>query len=102
MRYEPLNEFFVNLPFAYYFSYFALRLRDFTLALNRVFLDKVEKNPARLLHVYEDFQDELMFVADLLNIGNKEVTMIMVNSLFYYYIIPIICKTLVAATKVVY
>ena len=99
-EYPPLKNYMMNLPIIKYFCYFACRLTDMTLQLNYLagynFFYKFNNyknyvfNYERFKLFHDDLIDEILFIQDLLSINDEEISSILLNSLLYYYICPLL------------
>ena len=99
-EYPPLKNYMMNLPIIKYFCYFACRLTDMTMQLNYLagynFFYKYNNyknyvfNYERFKLFHDDLIDEILFIQDLLSINDEEISSILLNSLLYYYICPLL------------
>ena len=99
-EYTPLKNYFINLPMLKYFCYFAIRLTDMTIQLNYLtgynHLYKYNNyknfnfNYDNLKLYHDDIIDEILYFQDLLSINDSQISSIVINSLLYYYICPLL------------
>ena len=99
-EYEPLKNYFINLPMIKYFCYFACRLTDMTMQLNYLagytFFYKYNNfknyvfNYERFKLFHDDLVDEILYIQDLLSINDEKISSIILNSLLYYFICPLL------------
>jgi len=99
-EYPPLKEFIMSLPIIKFFCFIACRLTDMTIDLNEFAgynnLYKYNINPEfefkyeRLKALHDDLIDEILYVNDIFGINDSQITFIFLNSLFYYYICPLL------------
>ena len=99
-EYPPLKNYLMNLPLIKYFCYFACRLTDMTMQLNYFagynffYTYNNFKNYVftydrfRLYH--DDLIDEILYIQDLLSINDEQITSMLLNSLLYYFICPLL------------
>ena len=99
-EYAPLKNYLMNLPLIKYFCYFSCRLTDMTMQLNYLagynfyYTYNHFKNYVftydrfRLYH--DDLIDEILYIQDLLSIHDEQITSMLLNSLLYYYICPLL------------
>ena len=99
-EYPPLKNYLMNLPLIKYFCYFACRLTDMTMQLNYLagynffYTYNNFKNYVftydrfRLYH--DDLIDEILYIQDLLSINDEQITSMLLNSLLYYFICPLL------------
>ena len=98
--YPPLKEFVMSLPIIKFFCFISCRLTDMTLELNesagynvlynynnnKVFQFKYEKLKA----LHDDIIDEILYINDVFGINDSQITFVLLNSLCYYYICPLL------------
>ena len=86
-----LQEHFIELPSISYLANLACHLRDMCIKIN----DEVEnKNINNLPYLYDDLIDEVAYIDDLLNLNLDKINYIIINCVFYYFIIPVLCGAL--------
>ena len=99
-EYQPLKDFIMSLPIIKFFCFISCRLTDMTLELNEFagynilynynndteFKFKYEKLKA----MHDDIIDEILYVNDILGINDSQITFVFLNSLFYFYICPLL------------
>ena len=86
-----IQDHFIELPSVSYFANLACHLRDICLKIN----DEMEKKDiANLGYLFDDLIDEATYIDDLLNLNLNKINYIIINSIFYYLIIPVICASL--------
>ena len=99
-EYRPLKDFIMSLPIIKFFCFISCRLTDMTLELNefagynvlynynndKEFKFKYE----RLKAMHDDIIDEILYVNDVLGINDSQISFVFLNSLFYYYICPLL------------
>ena len=99
-EYAPLKNYLMNLPLIKYFCYFACRLTDMTMQLNYFagynffytynnFKNYIF-NYDRFKIYHDDLIDEILYIQDLLSIHDEQISSILLNSLLYYYICPLL------------
>ena len=99
-EYAPLKNYLMNLPLIKYFCYFACRLTDMTMQLNYFagynffytynnFKNYIF-NYDRFKIYHDDLIDEILYIQDLLSIHDEQISSILINSLLYYYICPLL------------
>ena len=99
-EYPPLKNYMMNLPMLKYFCYFACRLTDMTMQLNYLagytFYYKYNNfknftfNFETLKLFHDDLIDEILYIQDLLSINDEQFSSIILNSLLYYFICPLL------------
>ena len=79
-----LIEYLCSLPSLSYFCFISCRLKD-----NLILISK-ENNYENFKFLQEDIVDELIFIQDILFLKISKINHIIINSLFYYCIMPYI------------
>ena len=82
LKNENIISYFSKLPTINYFAYLSCYLNDIT----NLFLDSGE------VGLFEDMIDFLMYINDILEIQDKTINYIFINSLFSYFILPNLCN----------
>ena len=99
-EYAPLKEYVMSLPIITFFCFISCRLTNMTLDLNeyagynvlynynnnKEFLFKYEKLKA----LHDDLIDEILYINDVFGINDSQITFVLLNSLCYYYICPLL------------
>ena len=90
----------LSLPAIKFFCFISCRLTDITLDLNesagynvlykfnntKEFIFKYEKLKA----LQDDILDDILYINDLFGINDSQITYVLLNTLFYYYIGPLL------------
>ena len=82
-----LIEYICSLPSLSYFCFLSCRLKDSLISLSK------ENNFETFKSIQEDIIDELIFIQDILYLKIEKINHIIINSLFYYCILPYILNT---------
>ena len=82
-----LIEYICSLPTLSYFCFVCCRLKDTLISLSK------ENNFEKFKSFQEDVVDELIFIQDILHLNINKINHIIINSLFYYCIMPYILNT---------
>ena len=99
-EYQPLKDYMLSLPVIKFFCFISCRLNDITLDLNesagynvlykynntKEFKFKYEKLKA----LQDDILDDILYINDLFGINDCQITYVLLNTLFYYYIGPLL------------
>ena len=94
--YKPLNKYFSSLPTISYFCFLACQLKDEIIFLS----NEIEKNKNNINNnnkiktIIKDIKNNLIHIQNIFNIGCIIINYILINSLFYYCIIPYILYNL--------
>ena len=91
-----LQEHFTELPSISYLANLACHLRDICIKINN---DVENKNCNNLQYLYDDLIDEATYIDDLLNLNLNKINYIIINCMFYYFILPVICGALSETTN---
>ena len=86
-----IQNYFGKLPSISYFSDLICHLRDICYKLNEGINNS---NTNNIMYSFDDLVDETLFIDDLLNLNLTKINYILINNLFYYLILPVICGAL--------
>ena len=98
-EYLPLKEFLMSLPIIKFFCFIACRLTDMTIDLNefagynilyKYNSQEFEFKYEKLKALHDDLIDEILYVNDIFGINDSQITFVFLNTLFYYYICPLL------------
>ena len=81
IKYTPIKEYFLKLPTVSYFIFIVCRLRD----TSQNFIMNGSDQDS-----YEDVIDDLMYINDIMGMKIEKINHILINAMFYYYIMPIL------------
>ena len=90
-----IQNYFGKLPSIGYFSDLICHLRDICYKLNEGINNS---NTNNIMYSFDDLVDETLFIDDLLNLNLTKINYILINNLFYYLILPVICGALCSNT----
>ena len=90
-----IQNYFGKLPSISYFSDIACHLRDISYKLNEGINNN---NINNISYYFDELIDETLFLDDLLNLNLNKINFILLNNLFYYFILPIICGKICSKT----
>ena len=91
-----IQDHFIELPSVSYLANLACHLRDICLKMNN---DIEKRKINNLQYLYDDLIDEASYIDDLLNLNLNKINYIIINCVFYYLIIPVICGALSEKTN---
>lgn len=98
-EHEALREYLTSVPILKYFCFLSCRLTDMTIEMNRLAgynmlynynVQPLDFNYDNLKGLQDDLIDEILYLNDILSINNSQISFILLNSLLYYYICPLI------------
>ena len=103
-EYPPLKEYLMSLPILKYFCFLSCRLTDMTLELNKLagynilynynLSPEFDFNYEKLKGMHDDLIDEILYLNDILSINDSDISFVLLNSLLYYYICPLLLGSL--------
>ena len=94
IKYDKIEEHFCQLPSISYFQNISCHLRDICIKFNEEII-----NNGRFNDYFDDIIEELLFIDDIFHLNLKKVNFILLNSIFYYFILPILCGSIVTKEK---
>ena len=102
-EHQPLKEYLVSLPILKYFCFLSCRLVDMTIEINRyagyeiLYNYNCNNNKGefifnypKLKAIHDDLIDEILYLNDILSINDPQISYVLLNSLLYYYICPLL------------
>ena len=90
-----IQNYFGKLPSIAFFSDIVCHLRDICYKINEGINSN---NINNILYSFDDLLDETLFIDDILNLNLNKINFILMNNLFYYFILPIICGAICKKT----
>ena len=91
-----IEEHFSKLPAVLYFVKIVCHLRDYCLQIKE---EIKNKNNKKLTYLFDDLYDELIYIDDLLNLRIEKINYILLNCLFYFFILPVLCGSICNENK---
>ena len=91
-----IEQHFSKLPSILYFVRIVLRLRDICFQIKEQINNK---NNKQISYLFDDLYDEIIYVDDLLNLKKEKINYILINCLFYFFIIPFLCGSICNKNK---
>lgn len=98
LDYPPLIEHFCCLPAITYFTNISCSFRDLIIKMNNKIMND-DSNYSGLYDYHDEIITEILFFQDILSVGNIKISNILINSLFYYTILPLLCGSLISIKK---
>ena len=93
---DKIEQHFSKLPSVLYFVKIVLRLRDICFQIKEHINNK---NNKQISYLFDDLYDEIIYVDDLLNLKKEKINYILINCLFYFFIIPFLCGSICNKNK---
>lgn len=98
LKYEPILDYFTSLPSVSYFPFMALAFRDLILKMNeKIILD--DNNYQELHSIQDDIVIDILFFQDILSLKITKISNLLINALYYYVILPLLCGSLVSISR---
>ena len=91
-----IQEHFSKLPTILYFVKIVCHLRDICLEIKE---EIKNKNNKKISYLFDDLFDEIIYIDDLLNLRMEKINYIILNCLFYFFILPILCGSICNINK---
>ena len=93
---SKIQEHFSKLPTILYFVKIVCHLRDICLEIKE---EIKNKNNKKISYLFDDLFDEIIYIDDLLNMRMEKINYIILNCLFYFFILPILCGSICNINK---
>ena len=94
IKYDKIEDFFCQLPAISYFPNLCCHLRDICIK----FQEEIY-NEKKYDDYFDDIIEELYFFDDIFSLKLEKINYILLNSLFYYFILPILCCSFLTQKK---
>ena len=98
LNFEPLIDYFSSLPAIQYFSYLSLVIRDLIIKLNEEITGS-DYSYNGLLSIQDDIIIDILFIQDIFSLENAKITNILINNLFHFTILPLLCGSICAINR---
>lgn len=73
-----------------------MRLHTLSIKLN----DEILSDDQQLLkNIHDDLVDDILFLQDIFSLKITKITYVLTNCLFYYFIMPLLCSSLISMQK---
>ena len=92
MKYSPSIDYICSLPMLTYFIFISCRLRDEIKILNKKIIRNKEEE---CMMLQEEIINDIMYIQDIFSINIEKVNFILINCIFHYIILPVICNSLI-------
>ena len=104
-EYKPLKDYLLSLPILKYFCFLSCRLTDMTIEINHLagynilynynLISDFDFNYDKLKGIHDDLIDEILYLNDILSINDTQISFVLLNSLLYYYICPLLLGSII-------
>ena len=91
-----IEEHFSKLPALLYFVKVVFHIKNYCLQIKE---EIKNKNNKKLSYLFDDLYDELIYIDDLLNLKIEKINYILINCLFYFLILPVLCGSICNENK---
>lgn len=98
MRFDPIYDYLATLPTISYFPFLACNLRDLVIKLNDEVIS--DDNFKLLNDIHDEILDLILYVQDIFSLKIQRINYILINSLFYYLVLPLLVGSIVSISKV--
>jgi len=71
-----------------------MRLRTLTINLSNE--TSINGNQQILKNIHDDLIDDILYIQDIFSLKINRITYILINTIFYYYIMPLLCSSLIS------
>ena len=92
INHPPCIDYICTLPMLTYFIFISCRLRDEIKTLNKK-IKRNKKEDCMILH--EQIISDIMYLQDIFSIGIVKINFILINCIFHFLIVPVICNSLI-------
>ena len=92
INHPPCIDYICTLPMLTYFIFISCRLRDEIKTLNK----KIKRNKKEdCLILHEQIISDIMYLQDIFSINIVKINFILINCIFHYLILPVICNSII-------
>lgn len=99
IKYESIQDHFIQLPTVEYFIFIVLYLRDLIFKLDDELNNSSSPNNKVLSNLIGDILDEILFLSDLFELHLRKISYVLMNTIFSNLIMPLLCESLVTKSK---
>ena len=92
INHPPCIDYICTLPMLTYFIFISCRLRDEIKTLNKK-IKRNKKEDCMILH--EQIISDIMYLQDIFSIGIVKINYILINCIFHFLILPVICNSII-------
>lgn len=98
LNHELIYKYLCSLPSVTYFCFLACRLRDITISLNSTIIKNDQSCDDNAFYdskcILDDIVDEILYLQDIFSLKIIQINHILINCLFYYWLLPFIYRGL--------
>ena len=96
LKNEKIEEYFCKLPSLLYFLKIICHFKDICIQIK----DQINnKNNKKVSYLFDDLYDEMIYIDDLLNLKIEKISFIIINYMFYFFIMPVLCQSICNENK---
>ena len=92
IKHKESIDYMCSLPMISYFIFISCRLRDEIKTLNKKLIRNKKED---CLILQERVIDDIMYLQDIFSINIGKINYVLINSIFHFLILPVICKAIV-------
>ena len=96
LKNKKIEEYFCKLPSILYFLKIICHFKDICIKIKE---QMNNKNNKKVSYLFDDLYDEMIYIDDLLNLKIEKISFIIINYMFYYFIIPVLCQSICNENK---
>lgn len=96
LKNRKIEEYFCKLPSILYFLKIISHFKDICIQIKEQINNK---NNKKATYLFDDLYDEMIYIDDLLNLKIVKISFIIINFMFYFFIMPVLCQSICTENK---
>lgn len=96
LKNKKIEEYFCKLPSILYFLKIIYNFKYICIQIKEQISNK---NNKKVSYLFDDLYDEMIYIDDLLNLKIEKISFIIINFMFYFFIIPVLCQSICHENK---
>ena len=96
LKNRKIEEYFCKLPSILYFLKIISHFKDICIQIKEQINNK---NNKKATYLFDDLYDEMIYIDDLLNLKIEKISFIIINFMFYFFIMPVLCQSICTENK---
>ena len=96
LKNKKIEEYFCKLPSILYFLKIIYHFKEICIQIKEQISNK---NNKKATYLFDDLYDEMIYIDDLLNLKIEKISFIIINYMFYFFIIPVLCQSICNENK---